>query len=1376
MKKTIIIFCLILSFIGIIISSLPILLKVTGYDDPVKSYLIDKIFSEQGHLLDLQKIDIGLGKFEISEISFLSADERIELLIEQIVIDFNLFDFVQNPTNPQMAIREIYLNQPRLILHQINSLNDVDSQDSTGIDILPQIQSFNKFKNLSVRNGKIIYENKNGNFIAYAQNLNGWFNSTRKEELVLNVKGNVFSTEDENFKLNIVLDKINQNFVSRIDLIDYNFEESIISHFIDNLIVEGSAGGYLILEGNIANIDSTQFDGNVKLKNMAASYKDERVDNINFDLTVNKNHLEINNGNLYYQGHPLDISGRIIDIFKPELTGEIKTKKFPLTAFQKYIPTNIFDNTSVDLDVRYQFDFFEYDINGRITSQNFSIYNNEFDKLTSHFKLSDKGIHLPDIMVSDSSISVRGNGFYGYESNKLNINLSSRYKSGEHVLFNKLSNADHTFNLKLDINTNSGKSLGSWDYNLAGYDTLLSIAGNVVGDSTAVQVNLQKSNISDLNAKLVVSNYLSKPNIEYAFFENFPFSLFSSDKIVTSIFDRIDTKGILFGTINDLHGEIQVRESATMDTIFTLSTNLKDVLKFHKTVTGKITLKNLNGKYEADFTEKFLGSHIKFEEGITGNFFVDLEKESDQLQGALTFNDFKIVRALSNFASDDYRYQGTVNGNIEIGGSLKDPWVNTYLSGDKFVLNDVGYYQPEIAFRADRTKLVADSIKIYHNNIEWLNGDLEWGLLNNQISGHFNGKGLNIPSIIKSVGLDEGLISGIASYDFSLKGTINQPHVEANLSLKNGTFDGIDFDNLELSLVDDIPEDGNTFNYSDHKIELQKLFIEKQGHYHLNSVGTFPLNSKDEVDLIIKFDGDIFELLPHWEPFFLDGASLADISLKFKGTTDEINLVAADIKIDRGELWMNSVAPYVHDISGQILLKEGTNQVNIIDLNAFVDNNYLNINTVRNIKTNSGRELEPWYFRGLNLDFGILAMETSNDGVSLNIPGIMRNSQFGKLDLSGKVDSEKFYFAGPVKHPVGYGIVTLNTGIITYPFIVGKNPAEKPSTTVQFLSNMEWDATVKSGEDVVYLREIPAYIDNVFAELTVDESSEGLHFAGIIDNGTFKPVGSLVSTRGRLEYLDQNFKVDRFTLEFSQYKDLPDVSGRAWTTIRDSVGAIPKTIYLQLYTIDSKTGQTRQSGDWHDFKFKLVSADPTIGESQEQVLAYLGYSVENFKEKATNVGGAITEKYLIRPLLRPIERVLERSLGMDLIRFNSSIARNLFYSSVGRQFNSNSADPFVNPQSGDLPYLFLMSSSEVTVGKYLNENLYLTYTGQLVSLYDETETGFDFNHSLGLEYRFFRNMLVEFEWDRELLGFYNFANQRQYLEDFKIRLRHSFQF
>ncbi len=1345
MKKTIIIICLIITVFGVFISSLPVLLKLSGYDIPLKNYLLDKIFAEQGHQLDLQNLEIGLGSFEISKISFLSSDERIEVLIDEIVIDFNLYSFFKNPASPELAIQEIFLNQPRLIIHNTKKDREQNPKDSTQINILSQLQVINNLNNIRLSNGKIIIESNDGNFTAYAQNLDGWFNSANRDNIVLKVQGNAFSTEEENFVLNLKFAKKSMDFTSNIQILEYNFNESTLNQFTDKLFVEGVAFGNLDIKGNVAALDSIKINGNITLKDMAATFNEEQINNVNFKLSIKENRMIMQEGVLDYKAHPVKISAEISNLFKPELVGTFETHDFHLKTFEKFFPENIFSKSAINLKIGFRYSDGTYKVNGNVESNNLTVYNQRFEKMHARFALSDEGVNIPLISITDSAVSVSGNGNYDYASHNLGVNINGAYKSGKHVLFDKLSDANHTFALNLNVNMDSGISSGKWLYNLAGYDTLLSVDGAVNGTSESIRVSLLQSNHKKLKGEIVVSNYLKTPNIKYAFFENFPFSIFTSDKIITSLFDKIETKGVLTGSVNDLHGKIQVRDKATQDTVLTMATNLKNVLDFHKSMTGKIIFENLTGSYDADFTENFFGGRIEFNEGIKGHLFVDLEKEEEQLQGELSIDAFKLIKAFSDIGADnDYRYQAEINGNVQIGGSLKSPWLKAHFFGDKFVFNEIGYYQPEIAFSVDRTKVVADSIKIYHNNIEWLNGNLEWGLLNNQISGYFNGTGLDVPAIIKSTGLADSLLTGIAEYAFKVQGSISQPHIEAELTVKNGAMDGIKFDKFELSLIDKIPADGQVLNYSDHKIGLQRFSIERQGYYHFNSVGNFPLNSYDEVDLFVNFDGDILGLLPHWEPFFLDGASLSDISLKFKGTSDEIKLVAADIDIDRGELWMNSVAPYVHDISGRITLEEGSDQVNIINLNAFVEDNFLNINTVRDIKTESGRVIEPWYFRGLNLDFGVLALETSNDGVNLNIPGIMEPDVYGKIDLSGKVKGEKFFFAGPLKHPLGYGVVTLNSATITYPFIESKTPSDEPSTAVEFLSNMEWDATVKAGEDVVYRRDIPAYIDNVLTEITVDEKSEGLAFTGIIDQGTFKPVGSLVSTRGRLEYLDLNFKVDRFGLELSKYKDLPNISGKAWTTIRDSVGALPKTIYLQLYTIDSKTGQIKQSGDWQEFKFKLVSADPTIGETQEQVLAYLGYSVDNFKEKATNVGGALTEKYFIRPLLRPIEKVLEKSLGMDLVRFNSSIARNLFLSSVGRQINSQSANPFINPLSGEVPYLYLMSSSEVTVGKYINEDLYLTYTGQLVSLYEDAQSGFDFNHSLGLEYRFFQNMLVEF--------------------------------
>ena len=213
---------------------------------------------------------------------------------------------------------------------------------------------------------------------------------------------------------------------------------------------------------------------------------------------------------------------------------------------------------------------------------------------------------------------------------------------------------------------------------------------------------------------------------------------------------------------------------------------------------------------------------------------------------------------------------------------------------------------------------------------------------------------------------------------------------------------------------------------------------------------------------------------------------------------------------------------------------------------------------------------------------------------------------------------------------------------------------------------------------------------------------------------------------------------------------------------------------MELYAVDEATNAEIRRARWEDFRFRLVSADPTVGESQEQVLAYLGYSVQNMQDKAKQVGGAVTDNYLIRPLLRPIERGLEKYLGFDFVRFNAKIAQNLF--SVGSQATSQTGLYAQNYRSAFIPYAFLIQSSEFTLGKYLTQNLYFTYTGQVVASAYENQSEFNLNHSLGLEYRFFKNLLFEFEYDRETLQIYHIYNDKSYQEDFKVRFRYSFSF
>jgi hypothetical protein len=420
--------------------------------------------------------------------------------------------------------------------------------------------------------------------------------------------------------------------------------------------------------------------------------------------------------------------------------------------------------------------------------------------------------------------------------------------------------------------------------------------------------------------------------------------------------------------------------------------------------------------------------------------------------------------------------------------------------------------------------------------------------------------------------------------------------------------------------------------------------------------------------------------------------------------------------------------------------------------------------------TSDGVILEPWYFKDLNLNFGILTLQTSRQGVELTIPGLMDEGESGYLALSGKTETEKFYLAGPVEDPYAWGEIVLADSRITFPF----PPAEsEPSNAVKFLRNIYWDVLVKAGKDLQYVRQISGFLGEVNTELNIDPSSEGLIFKGVIEKETFYPEGKLSSSRGRIDYLDLNFRVENFGFVFNKGNE-PEVYGRAWTTVRDSVGADSKTIYLELYAVDEATGLETRRARWEDFRFRLVSADPTIGESQEQVLAYLGYSVGNVEEKAKKVGGAVTDNYLIKPLLRPIERGIEKYLGIDFVRFNARIAENLLSAGTQSRSQKNLYNQYNN--TTNISYAWLIQSSEFTLGKYLTQNLYLTYTGQIVALAHEQQSEFSLNHSLGLEYRFLKNLLFEFEYDREMLQIYQIYNDKSYQEDFKVRFKYSFSF
>jgi hypothetical protein len=206
--------------------------------------------------------------------------------------------------------------------------------------------------------------------------------------------------------------------------------------------------------------------------------------------------------------------------------------------------------------------------------------------------------------------------------------------------------------------------------------------------------------------------------------------------------------------------------------------------------------------------------------------------------------------------------------------------------------------------------------------------------------------------------------------------------------------------------------------------------------------------------------------------------------------------------------------------------------------------------------------------------------------------------------------------------------------------------------------------------------------------------------------------------------------------------------------VRDTAN-VPYDIYLDLYTFDELTNQEVSKGRWNRLNIKLSSEHPNYQETQGDLMAVLGYSSSTMEEQAKNAVAYSTDRLIFRPIMRPLERELERVLGLDVVRFSYALTRNLFDANFSNEQLRSSLE--------------LLKSSRLLLGKYLTDDIYILYTGELKTGpdYQFQDKGIGLQHILGLEYRVSPHWLFQVEYDYNTL----FDKRR---DDKKIWLRHSF--
>jgi hypothetical protein len=1366
-RKRIIIGLIFIITLFILVVNLPAFLVITRLDHQIKNYIVQKMITGGSTVLNVSDINIGFKRIVLKNVDFISKTRQITTVVRGIEFDYNIFTLILNPDKPYKAINEIYFTEPQLVLHEQGSESEMDSTDTRLSSVLETLRQIN-FTRVMIEEGRISFKHTNGEFISLVSDLQGWVESTASSNLQVLLSGKLARSYKDNFKLNFMISPKKQTVEGEVSLINYQLNLlNDLYHDSSFVISNGVLNSELNFKLDHFSLNTLSLYGSVSVKDAESKIYKNQLSEFAFNASIFARTVLIENASGTLDASPFSVDANIADLFHPVLKGKFLFPGLHLSVLEDYLKTGNFNGSKVRVSGDFKFSENDYFVDLDLSSPEFWYNQQVVHDFSAQLVVKPDRITVNSAVLNYLGFSLRSEADINLDGGEYTCSISGSRQFNEHLFFDKISFADQVGYLDVHGNINEKTLDGQWHYYIDdSRDTLLSVEGGIHLINDIFNFFTYNKSDDDLFLSLQISDIFRSPKINFGYLKNPPLEQLTGREWIHDLLIKYKIESILNGSFNAINTELRLLHRQSSDQNMVITASIDDLLQPEKKIRSKINIMHLEADCDLLLGPDYLIGRLISGEFLRGDIDINLHRQP-QLLSKITVEHLKLNQVLkdNNFGDD-----GEINGDIAITGLLDAPEMAANLVGDKLILNEVGYYKVLMDIKSDTDHIYVEPMRVSLNNYPVLDGTLGVNIKKKQISLTAKGEGVAAGYFFKSLTGKEMALSGNVAYNLVVNGPITAPKSELELSMLNGELAHNPYELIEISLIDSVSADSTYFKLKNHVLIIKNLKAINSGQYHFEGSGIIPLSANGPIDFEFRFDGDLFSFLPQWHNFFVDGGSFTSIKCSIAGTSRNPRISKWQADIERGELWLKDVAEHVENIHGRIILEEGSNRISFNDLYGEIDGRKVSFQTVRNVTASDGRKLEHWYFKNLDLDFGILAIKTLNEGIELRIPGLMEQKETCILQISGREPEESFYFAGPVKHPCAWGQVIISDSRITFPFITGSD--SKPSKTVEFLKTIDWDVLALAGKDLEYIRDIPALIGYVDTEVSVDPASEGLYFKGILANNGFGIEGRVYSTRGRLDYLDMNFRVENFGVEFNKLEIEPEVYGRAWTTVRDSVGAVPRTIYLDLYAYNEETNQENDRARWEDFKFRLSSADVGIGETQDEVLAYLGYTEANIEDKAKDVGGAVTENYFIRPLLRPVERSLERFLGMDMVRFNSALAKNLFYTG----FSTKTGQTEIENQKLTSPYLYLMESSELTVGKYLSRDLYLTYTGQLVLNSIEQQNELNFNHSVGLEYRFLNNLLIELEYGREFFNYYHMYSNKLYQDDFKIRLRHSFTF
>ncbi len=1355
---------------------------------PLKGQLRARIV-EQLELLTGNEVflhDFTLTPFSISfhHIEIAPPGRQVVLQLEGIRVEYSWFKLVQRRFNPIDAVQGIGLIKPRVIFQSGHTA----SSDSTGRlnasvlqRVLYELQKLPQIDRVEIRDGEIFWKVATAKPRLIFGGIQGFLKNENADRIQLLATASLGTQDSSSIQFQSTLD-----VKKRLLTVNLQFNRCRVQNGLPVLSQTIYRLDKAVLSGNLVidlpgfQVDSLNLSGHLWVESVRGNVFNQRVQAERVQLQFAGRDLEI----APFQGRVEDgqarFWGRIENILAPRVDWRLEVQNYSARFLKK--SHDVFEyvlDGKIRGKARFRGPLFNMAIQAELQAPTLQYAVVPFINTQLRLHYQNKVLQLRYFRADFKQFVTTGKGWVDFNTNLLRLNMHSEILVPPETFgfLDRLNTARVGVLTRLSGDFIRRVFNGRFQYYIRNEEAnLVSGRGPLRLVDQFLTFSLVSEDVPDtIHVVGRIAEVFSNPTFKILDIRNFPVERLTTLPILRNIARDYRVNAYFAGPYDFLSTKVIVMSRYARDHLFTFQGNLKNIFMDYQKFFGRFQARTaplqLQGNMMVTIEPGGVRARLHSPDLVGGEVHIGAGPEG-KFEGRIQIEPFRVEDYISHTSELSRIFQqGTFQGEILFSGTVAQPHVQFRIRADEFIINNVGYYSTRIRGELRHHRWVSEDFIINLNNLPVCVARGSWNLYNDSLDIEIQGENIESNFLAETLLRDKNIIKGTFSYGFRISGTVARPSIEGDVLIRNGFFENTPFDLINISFRDSLPPGVSLWSPEQHIFQIRKFLYVNRQEYTIEAEGVLGVGKTAPLDLRIDVTGNVLAELPRIQPFFRNPRSNGHLFLRITGSREQPQLSEAALTISNGSIAFESVLAPIYNLKADIVLDGETQRVIIRRLEGRFNGRKALVYNVFDSPTHA-REMQPWYFEDLNLNFGILVLQTDPRGIPLYIPGMMMPGDIGYFAVEGKTPGEEFYFAGPIQSPVVRGKVILYNARVTFPFLE-EEVEEEPGRVVEFMRQIEWDLLVISGQGNRYFVDIPAYVGQVYLDLNIDNDSPGLEFSGRLIDDSFRVEGMVESSRGQVEYLDINFRVERFGAEFNRFELYPQVYGRAYTTVRDSTG-FPRDIYLVLYAIDPETKQEVAKGSWENFRFKLVSSDPVVGETQEQVLAYLGYSFQNIQQKASKVGFTITENFLIRPLVRPLERRLERGLHLDYVRFSSKFTTNLVYLSLGSQAKLFQQPSIANPGLSQRldPMLLLLQSSEVTLGKYLARNLYLTYSGQLVSLYDEAKIGF--NHRFSIEYRLLRNLLLEIEYDR--YQFNPVYYSRQALRDFRIRLRHSFNF